>query len=444
LAAFMQLSSGRINVEPVQNPATANVMTTIDVALQMADAEPPPIEPSLPAEAGEVPPQSVRPGVAAPVLGLDSAVGELHLPLSQASPLLSRPTAGGKADATKPALAVAVRRGISPLTAMFLVVLAVMQGLVVVVIWRALSASDEQAADGESTPATPAPATVRTPARSAPVASTGALGAASPPPSTVSSAADGAFPTADGSGQKAPSCDDSWKESVPREGSYPGAAFAKSREANRWITRGDVDKAQHAYCLAVRWDSQNVEYLVGLGHLFLLRRDAERAAPLFERALTLAPDSSRAHGFLGDALARTGDYDRAKQSWLRSSGREQGDDAALQALAKRDLGRGESHLRRREWVHAERMFRRAAVMSPETLAAAVGLSRSLTGQAEPKPAMVWAKYAVSRDPRHAEARLALGDALAKLGDAVGATVEWREALLLNPADQSASQRLRGQ
>ena len=48
LSAFMALSSGRVHVTPVSQPAVTNVMATVDVALNMADSEPSPITPSIP------------------------------------------------------------------------------------------------------------------------------------------------------------------------------------------------------------------------------------------------------------------------------------------------------------------------------------------------------------------------------------------------------------
>jgi Flp pilus assembly protein TadD/DNA-binding response OmpR family regulator len=49
LAALLVLGSGRVRIEPVDQPATANVMTPVEAALTMADAETPPITPSVPA-----------------------------------------------------------------------------------------------------------------------------------------------------------------------------------------------------------------------------------------------------------------------------------------------------------------------------------------------------------------------------------------------------------
>jgi tetratricopeptide (TPR) repeat protein/DNA-binding NarL/FixJ family response regulator len=49
LAALLLLGSGRVHVEVVDQPASANVMAPVDVALNMADSEAPPIAPSIPA-----------------------------------------------------------------------------------------------------------------------------------------------------------------------------------------------------------------------------------------------------------------------------------------------------------------------------------------------------------------------------------------------------------
>ncbi|HEY3497263.1 MAG TPA: hypothetical protein VGK73_21345 [Polyangiaceae bacterium] len=49
LSALLVLGSGRIRIEPVDQPASANVMTPVEAALNMADAETPPITPSIPA-----------------------------------------------------------------------------------------------------------------------------------------------------------------------------------------------------------------------------------------------------------------------------------------------------------------------------------------------------------------------------------------------------------
>ncbi|HWP08501.1 MAG TPA: tetratricopeptide repeat protein [Polyangiaceae bacterium] len=77
LAALLVLGSGRVRVEPVDQPATANVMTPVDAALNMADAETPPIAPSIPA-AGTIslnpPMHAEAPPVSVPSLSLSPSL----------------------------------------------------------------------------------------------------------------------------------------------------------------------------------------------------------------------------------------------------------------------------------------------------------------------------------------------------------------------------------
>jgi tetratricopeptide (TPR) repeat protein len=319
------------------------------------------------------------------------------------------------------------------------------QGIILVLVWRAFQVRE---APAEPAPKGAAQAKVEN-ARPNPNPKPEAKPAASPAepaatsdeaPKSEDEAPD--LPRVDGSGANAPTCADVWAQNPPREGSYPGAAYAQARQANKWITRGDVDRAQHAYCLAVHWDKDNVGFMVGLGHLYLLRRDGEQAIPLLKRALDSKPDAGRSMALLGDAHARTGDYEKAREYWLRSAAHEPGDREALRSLAQRDLRRARRHFERRELVHAEGMFRRAAVMDAKNIKAAVGLSRSLTLLNDAKAARAWAEYAVKLDARDPEARIALGDALHKLGDVEAARVEYKEAQLLDPANREANQRMR--
>jgi tetratricopeptide (TPR) repeat protein/PleD family two-component response regulator len=62
LSALLVVGSGKVRVQPADQPASANVMSPVDVALTMADAETPPIAPSIPA-AGTV---SIHPPFQAP------------------------------------------------------------------------------------------------------------------------------------------------------------------------------------------------------------------------------------------------------------------------------------------------------------------------------------------------------------------------------------------
>jgi Flp pilus assembly protein TadD/DNA-binding NarL/FixJ family response regulator len=90
LSALLVLGSGRVHIEPVEQPATANVMTPVEAALTMADAETPPITPSVPA-AGTI--SLHPPGPAEPV----SPVGSIR-----PAPIVSIATSAQKAPRPGP------------------------------------------------------------------------------------------------------------------------------------------------------------------------------------------------------------------------------------------------------------------------------------------------------------------------------------------------------
>src|SRR6478736_1243422 len=118
LSALMVLSSGRVHVAPVSQPAVTNVMATVDVALNMADSEPAPITPSIPSSATpSVQPPSGEPPVGAslpPPVALPTQAPAAGPPRSLSS-LFARP-----------------HSGVSLPAALFFVALAALQGLLVV------------------------------------------------------------------------------------------------------------------------------------------------------------------------------------------------------------------------------------------------------------------------------------------------------------------------
>jgi DNA-binding response OmpR family regulator len=111
LAALLVLSSGRVHVEPVQQPATTNVMATIDVALSLADQEAPPIAPSIPAASGSSfpPPSDQAPTVrvgAAPMIPV--GVPKSEAVTTRDLPRVPAPPPAAPVSATSPFVQVSV------------------------------------------------------------------------------------------------------------------------------------------------------------------------------------------------------------------------------------------------------------------------------------------------------------------------------------------------
>jgi DNA-binding response OmpR family regulator/Tfp pilus assembly protein PilF len=87
LAAVLQLGSGRAHVERVTQPATTNLMAPLDVALGLADAEPPPLPPSLAPSPAEMAPELLAQRIPpAPSLPSIAAVARPHAPQQPSAP----------------------------------------------------------------------------------------------------------------------------------------------------------------------------------------------------------------------------------------------------------------------------------------------------------------------------------------------------------------------
>jgi tetratricopeptide (TPR) repeat protein/DNA-binding NarL/FixJ family response regulator len=435
LSAFMVLSSGRIHVTPVNQPAQTNLMATVDVALNMADSEPSPISPSIPSAAGpSLRPPSAEPPIH-PSLQPTPSLGPFTEPRSL--PILGR-----------------VRTGVSLPAALFLVALAALQGLIIVAALsamqkshRARTAAAAATANDEPTPsiaaAAPAAPTSERPtaaSSASPAPDSGAL-AAAPPASAVPAAPTSKDIPADETGVHAPTCDELLGGAHAGAGDYLGSAYVEMRNANHALVRGDLDAAERSLCKAALLDQTNPAIPLELAQLMLLRRDGAASVAWARKSLERDPTSLRAQGVLGDGLARVGDYDGAKRAWLISVHLEGDSDALYRELSFSSLREARSALARRDFARAERFFRRAVVLDADNGPASNGLADALLRLGDTASALRWAQRAVSVAPRDPAARVILGDVLYQQGDRRGAEVEWREALRLDPTNFLGQRRM---
>jgi tetratricopeptide (TPR) repeat protein/DNA-binding NarL/FixJ family response regulator len=430
LSGLLVLSSGRVHVEPVQQPAVTNVMSTIDVTLNMADTEKAPIAPSIPVPHSPSlppPPQPVLPGP--PGLPDELSGAEMSAPRHSAG---ARPSKRRLLGISKPMAAV-------------LVGLACAQGLLLAWFLGSLarrSTSEPTATAAVSAPVVttahllaPAPpvAVPAAPAVSAPVSSPRAL-----PPEPPRKAPVGK----DESGTVAPTCASLLEPLNLDEGNFPGAAYEQQAVGAKALVQGKVDDAQLAYCKAVRWDAKNPQTHIDLAQLFLIRKDGAAAAAEARVAAELDPSSGRAQSLLGDGLVRIGDHEGAKQAWLLAAGVDPSDTSKFKALLNRNLHEAEASLKKKDVARAERFFRRAIVLEPDSLEASRGLAAALNQLGDGASAMRWAQRALAREPRDPEAHVVLGDSLLLLGDKPAAEREWREANRLDPSNLHAQNRIR--
>jgi len=432
LAALMVLSTGRVHVEPVEQPATANVMATIDVALNLADAEPLPIAPSLPAPAMSMPPPRPTPdGVSTgfPSLGPPAAFSDTSM----------------------------VRRGASRRTreraawiAAIVALALVLFGAVATALLLRSSGSEKQAASS-APPTPPVPSASSAPAAKAAVAPS-AVASAAPTPAPSASApepepVESALPPAPeaptsksalGGGKTG--CD--VLDDQPTGGKNVTASAEALRTARRDLVRGDLDAAHRSYCRAVANDPDNDNAMTGLARVLLMRRDGRPAVYWARRAAQKDPGDGNIQSVLGDALALVGDDAGARKAWLLGAGITSNEDPGVRGLARRDLRNATQAFDRRDYAKAERLFRRAVVLEPANAEAALRLARTLLVLGENKHAVAWARRATSLSPRNSTAHIVHGDALAAMGDRKTAQAEWRLALKYDPHSADALGRLK--
>ena len=421
LAAFMVLSSGRIHITPVSQPAVTNVMATVDVALNMADSEPSPISPSIPAIASS----SLRP-----------------------------PPADARARMRQAVFGNA-RTGISLPAALFLVALAALQGLLMVAGLSLLQKAHRPASSAPSAPtsaslssalasSTEGKVPVVTPIISSVAGAAPAAARAVPQPTASAAASRTSTAKAiplDETGVRAPSCDSLLAGTSAHGGDYPGAAYGEMREANRALVRGDVDAAERSLCKAALWDQKNPAIPLEVAQLMLLRRDGAGAVEWARKGIEKGPSDLRAQGILGDGLARLGDYDGAKLAWLKSMSLEEASEAQIKSLSFSSAREAQASMNHHDFARAERFFRRAVVFDGDNGPASNGLANALLRLGDTSSALRWANHAVSVNPRDPAARVILGDVLFQKGDRGAAEVEWREALQIDPSNFIAKLRM---
>jgi tetratricopeptide (TPR) repeat protein/DNA-binding NarL/FixJ family response regulator len=425
LAALLLLSSGRVHVEPVQNPAAANIMATLDVALNQADAEPAPIAPSLPIPAAMM--GSRRPPADRP----DQSLGaRIKNDFSESGRDLVR----GRGPAGMPSVVMA---GFVALQAA-----ALAAGVLVFASSQGIISAEPEPRPRLAANATEAPGAPP----NVPALQSQAIAATAPPAADSQRTADATRKTVPASTptlglEEAPSCDKLLGKRPPIPGSYPGAAHNELRGARKALVRGDLDEAQRCYCRSVRYDKRLVEAHTGLARLLLIRRDPHSAAEWARKAAALEPQNDDIQAILGDALALSGDPGGARIALLASAGLSAKDEPSAVNFSRRMLQLGHMALRNRDHANAERYFRRAAALDPRSWEGPYGIARALLELEKASLAAGYAKQATELGPEIARAHVLLGDVLTATGDQRGAETAWRKALDLDPTDPEARFRV---
>ncbi|HSU40715.1 MAG TPA: tetratricopeptide repeat protein [Polyangiaceae bacterium] len=419
LSALLVLGSGRVRIEPVDQPASANVMTPVEAALAMADAETPPITPSVPAagtvslhpprpvEPASAPVPSIRPtpivAIAAPAAAPRPAVA----PGPPSRPLAPRPGALPQASAPKPPQRSAPTPP-GPFVAPRLPVPAAALAAPAVHVPPAIAFDATAAAS-------------LTPAQLPPVATSTPPHERNPPAMTLSAT-----------------------EPLPRAVPPSPPASPANRGRARWQTFAARCAAQDAKLHGKRISFGMTAVLVGLGALqglaivtiyagarwlarprialesAALARDgvSERKASAFSAASVAAPPAPLASVVAPPPPHSAGSADGSAQSVPDCKGLlgESPPHAGFYpGAALQEMRRGRAAIVHGDLGAARSALCRAASYNQKSAQIALELARVLLLERDGAAAEPWARRAVALEPNNAPAQDALGDALAQLG-----------------------------
>ncbi|MDX2053821.1 MAG: tetratricopeptide repeat protein [Polyangiaceae bacterium] len=480
LAAYLVLGSGRVHVERAAAAADANIMATIDVALDLAEAETPPISPSIPAPARAVEPvatPSVPPLGKLPVFDVPDPP---PMPVSMAAPVRERPPPPS-AQAQVPSVIVASAVNVDPSldqefrrespgrnqrkpearigwqmgvlwSVLGVVQLALAAGVVLAVV-RVMRGSSPAAAASVAVvekatvgaavqpPKGPEPTEVQP----QPSVASAALGQPPskqdpepPPPAQVAEAkSELMFPRA----VQAPTCEFLLEHAEAPRGGFSKDSSVALGEGHKALVKGNVDAAQTAFCRAAMLDAANPRVQLALAQLLILRGDGTQGEAVASRALALHGETARAKGLLGDALIIRGDLDGARAAWLDAAGLTASDAAAIQKLTERALWEGEASVRNKDYARSERFFWRMLAFFRDDPDANLGMARTYLYRGDLERALSWARRSVRLSPDAPRARVVLGDVLLRSGDAKAAILEWQAAQRIDPKSLEAKARL---
>jgi protein O-GlcNAc transferase len=173
--------------------------------------------------------------------------------------------------------------------------------------------------------------------------------------------------------------------------------------------------------------SETVDELIEKGNQLEDAGDGDSALKLYERAITIAPDSSRAHLNAGNALRLLGRSDDAVVEYRRSL-------ALNPEFAGAHLNLGNVLIATGDFASAAESYRTATRLRPEWSEAWFGLGCALERVPAPDRAVEAYSKALDLDPEHAKVAANFAALLMSRGDAPGARGVVANALRLHPQD----------
>ncbi len=195
----------------------------------------------------------------------------------------------------------------------------------------------------------------------------------------------------DGSLESAPDCSTVLGNAQIEPTTDQTVISATLGEAERALRYGNVKGAHAVFCKAVALDDQNFRAAIGLAQTLLIRRDAKAAAKWAQTAGMLPSEyPRRAKNILGDALARLGQIQEARQLWYEAGPIPNPSDEQLYLYMRKTQERAASAFANHDYHRAERLYRRVLIIEPDNRVARRQLVRTLQKLKQYAAALYWA------------------------------------------------------
>lgn len=214
--------------------------------------------------------------------------------------------------------------------------------------------------------------------------------------------------------------EDATRHFVDALGAEPDNLFAARLLIATYREAGQPDKAERLLEAWLQKAPRDRELLFEKGRYLLDRGELAAAAGFFETMTAISPDDARGFSFLGIALRRLGEKQKAYAAFTAALRRDPGDPAALN-------GAGNEHLEREEFAEAAGYFRRALAGEPNFAKARKNYAYTLSLIGELGPAREAFEELLARHPGFPDGHMDYGLFLLSIGDYERgwAEYEWR-------------------
>jgi Tfp pilus assembly protein PilF len=211
------------------------------------------------------------------------------------------------------------------------------------------------------------------------------------------------------------SCDDVLGDVT---GPVTGDASSYWKMARQALMQGNVDRAHELMCRAVAREPASPA-AEGLVAFYLGRRATGQAERYVQGILGVDAERRTALELQSDVKNQQGHVDEALRILLQTLKLEPSDDVRRGAVSRKLSAEADLAIKSGDFPLAERLLRRAVVLSPANDQATLRLAEVFLRAGLRDAARLWAEVLLAGPSRHAEAHMILGDVARQSGD--GAT-----------------------